>query len=95
MPVTGRNADGACGGLGVLVVATMSSLAVYDHVLFWPAGVQNVLLDLVAPLGLAPGEGRPNWSGRVAVLVEAPTEAVASAYLQVGNAVGIGDRLGV
>ncbi|NEA50654.1 cytochrome c oxidase assembly protein, partial [Streptomyces sp. SID10815] len=33
-------------GLGALVVATMSALAVYDHVLFWPAAVQNVLLDL-------------------------------------------------
>ncbi|WLW50236.1 cytochrome c oxidase assembly protein [Streptomyces sp. YU58] len=43
-------------GLGGLVVATMSALAVYDHVLFWPAAVQNVLLDLVAPLGLALGD---------------------------------------
>ncbi|MEU8973280.1 cytochrome c oxidase assembly protein [Streptomyces monashensis] len=43
-------------GLGALVVATMSALAVYDHVLFWPAAVQNVLLDLVAPLGLALGD---------------------------------------
>src|ERR1700744_392690 len=40
-------------GLGGLAVATMSSLAVYDHVLFWPAAVQNVLLDLITPLGLA------------------------------------------
>lgn len=43
-------------GLGGLVVATMSGLAVYDHVLFWPAAVQNVLLDLVVPLGLAFGD---------------------------------------
>ncbi|MFG2364013.1 cytochrome c oxidase assembly protein [Streptomyces mirabilis] len=43
-------------GLGTLVVATMSALAVYDHVLFWPAAVQNVLLDLIAPLGLALGD---------------------------------------
>lgn len=43
-------------GLGALAVATMSGLAVYDHVLFWPAAVQNVLLDLVAPLGLALGD---------------------------------------
>ncbi|MGW2725202.1 cytochrome c oxidase assembly protein [Streptomyces sp. NPDC001492] len=43
-------------GLGTLVVATMSALAVYDRVLFWPAGVQNILLDLVAPLGLALGD---------------------------------------
>jgi cytochrome c oxidase assembly factor CtaG len=43
-------------GLGTLVVATMSSLAVYDEVLFWPAAVQNILLDLFAPLGLALGD---------------------------------------
>ncbi|MEU9125185.1 cytochrome c oxidase assembly protein [Streptomyces sp. NPDC048506] len=43
-------------GLGALVVATMSGLAVYDHAVFWPAAVQNVLLDLVAPLGLALGD---------------------------------------
>ncbi|MFF3462415.1 cytochrome c oxidase assembly protein [Streptomyces sp. NPDC002619] len=43
-------------GLGTLVVATMSALAVYDRVLFWPAAVQNVLLDLIAPLGLALGD---------------------------------------
>ena len=43
-------------GLGTLVAATMSALAVYDRVLFWPAAVQNVLLDLIAPLGLALGD---------------------------------------
>lgn len=43
-------------GLGTLVVATMSSLAVYDRVLFWPAAVQNIALDLFAPLGLALGD---------------------------------------
>jgi cytochrome c oxidase assembly factor CtaG len=43
-------------GLGTIVVATMSALAVYDRVLFWPAAVQNILLDLVAPLGLALGD---------------------------------------
>ncbi|GHJ41918.1 cytochrome c oxidase assembly protein [Streptomyces sp. TS71-3] len=52
----GRVAAFALLGLGALVVATMSSLAVYDHVLFWPAAVQNILLDLVAPLGLALGD---------------------------------------
>ncbi|KUN88543.1 hypothetical protein AQJ66_06795 [Streptomyces bungoensis] len=51
-----RSAVFALLGLGALVVATMSSLAVYDHVLFWPAAVQNILLDLVAPLGLALGD---------------------------------------
>ncbi|MFE7301368.1 cytochrome c oxidase assembly protein [Streptomyces sp. NPDC057579] len=43
-------------GLGMLVVATMSSLAVYDRVLFWPAAVQNILLGLLVPLGLALGD---------------------------------------
>ncbi|MEV5436857.1 cytochrome c oxidase assembly protein [Streptomyces sp. NPDC052682] len=52
----GRVVGFAMGGLGGLVVATMSALAVYDHVLFWPAAVQNVLLDLVVPLGLALGD---------------------------------------
>ncbi|WP_234533683.1 cytochrome c oxidase assembly protein [Streptomyces shenzhenensis] len=52
----GRTAAFAVLGLGALVVATMSALAVYDHVLFWPAAVQNILLDLVAPLGLALGD---------------------------------------
>ncbi|MFF4111922.1 cytochrome c oxidase assembly protein [Streptomyces sp. NPDC001714] len=51
-----RSAAFAVLGLGALVVATMSGLAVYDHVLFWPAAVQNILLDLVAPLGLALGD---------------------------------------
>jgi cytochrome c oxidase assembly factor CtaG len=43
-------------GLGTLVFATMSALAVYDRVLFWPAAIQNILLDLFAPLGLALGD---------------------------------------
>lgn len=43
-------------GLGTIVVATMSSLAVYDRILFWPAAVQNILLDLIAPIGLALGD---------------------------------------
>lgn len=43
-------------GLGTIVVATMSALAVYDRVLFWPAAVQNILLDLIAPIGLALGD---------------------------------------
>ncbi|MGD3109007.1 cytochrome c oxidase assembly protein [Streptomyces sp. YGL11-2] len=43
-------------GLGAVVVATMSGLAVYDHELFWPAAVQNIVLDLIAPLGLALGD---------------------------------------
>ncbi|MEU6142031.1 cytochrome c oxidase assembly protein [Streptomyces sp. NPDC047081] len=51
-----RTAAFALLGLGAIVVATMSALAVYDHVLFWPAAVQNILLDLIAPLGLALGD---------------------------------------
>jgi putative copper resistance protein D len=51
-----RTAAFALFGLGTIVVATMSALAVYDRVLFWPAAVQNVLLDLIAPLGLALGD---------------------------------------
>ncbi|MEV3966845.1 cytochrome c oxidase assembly protein [Streptomyces sp. NPDC050698] len=43
-------------GLGTIVVATMSGLAVYDRELFWTAAVQNVGLDLLAPLGLALGD---------------------------------------
>ncbi len=43
-------------GLGTVVLATMSALMVYSRVLFWPAAVQNILLDLLAPLGLALGD---------------------------------------
>ena len=43
-------------GLGAIVIATMSMLAVYARVLFWPATTANILLDLVAPLGLAVGD---------------------------------------
>lgn len=43
-------------GLGAIVVATMSALMVYSRVLFWPAAVQNITLDLIAPLGLALGD---------------------------------------
>lgn len=52
----GRVAAFAVLGLGALAWATMSALAVYDRVLFWPAAVQNVLLDLLAPIGLALGD---------------------------------------
>lgn len=55
-------------GLGTLVFATMSALAVYNRVLFWPAAVQNILLDLFAPLGLALGDpvGLAGPGGRLA-----------------------------
>ena len=43
-------------GLGTIVVATMSMFAVYAKVLFWPATTANIMLDLVAPIGLAVGD---------------------------------------
>ncbi|MET8723084.1 cytochrome c oxidase assembly protein [Streptomyces misionensis] len=89
----GRSAAFALLGLGGLAVATMSSLAVYDHELFWPAAVQNVLLDLIAPLGLAlgdplrlaiealPGEGagrvQKAMSGRLVRLLTFPLVSTA------------------
>ncbi|MGI9008891.1 MAG: cytochrome c oxidase assembly protein [Streptosporangiaceae bacterium] len=64
------------GGLGSIVVATMSALGVYDRTLFWPEAVQNmlliglcpVLLGLGAPLRLAAESRRrpgpaPRWLG--------------------------------
>src|ERR1700733_421081 len=45
-----------CGlGLGFLVIATMSWVAVYQSVLLYPRAVQTVLLVLVVPLFLALG----------------------------------------
>jgi cytochrome c oxidase assembly factor CtaG len=44
-----------CGGLGVLVLATMSFVGVYQNVLFWIRAVQTILLLLTAPLFLALG----------------------------------------
>lgn len=43
-------------GLGTIVVATMSMFAVYAKVLFWPATTANIMLDLIAPIGLAVGD---------------------------------------
>lgn len=43
------------GGAGAVVVATMSFLGVYQHVLFYDRAVQTVLLLLAAPLFLALG----------------------------------------
>ncbi|MCQ4081440.1 cytochrome c oxidase assembly protein [Streptomyces sp. RB6PN25] len=43
-------------GLGIVVFSTMSALSVYSEVLFWPATTQNIILDLLAPLGLAIGD---------------------------------------
>src|SRR5215470_1540055 len=44
-----------CGGLAVIVIATMSFLGVYQWVLFYARAVQTVLLLLAAPLSLALG----------------------------------------
>ena len=43
-------------GLGSIVLATMSMFAVYARVLFWPATTANIMLDLIAPIGLAVGD---------------------------------------
>ena len=43
------------GGTGTAVIATMSFLGVYQHVLFYDRAVQTVLLLLAAPLFLALG----------------------------------------
>jgi cytochrome c oxidase assembly factor CtaG len=61
-------------GLGTVVIATMSSLAAYDQVLFWSATVQNVLLGVVAPLGLALGDplGLAGWDLRALRLLTYP-----------------------
>lgn len=53
---TARTVAFAVLGLGMIVFATMSALMVYSRVLFWPAAVQNIVLDLLAPLGLALGD---------------------------------------
>jgi len=42
-----------CGGLAVV---TMSGLAAYDRVLFWPAAVQYSLLGVLIPVAFAAGE---------------------------------------
>jgi putative copper resistance protein D len=66
-------------GLGTLVFATMSGLAVYNRVLFWPAAVQNILLDLFAPLGLALGDplGLASPTGRLRrAFASAPVRAL-------------------
>ena len=43
-------------GLGVAVIATMSSLAVYSQVLLWPMALQVSLLLTVVPVGLGLGD---------------------------------------
>ena len=44
-----------CLGLGLLVLATMSWIGVYQNTLFWVRSVQTVILLLVVPLFLALG----------------------------------------
>ncbi len=43
-------------GLGVIVVATMSSLAVYSRVLLWPMALRTTLLLTIVPVGLGLGD---------------------------------------
>lgn len=43
-------------GLGVLVVSTMSSLAVYSSVLLWPMALRITLLLTIVPVGLGLGD---------------------------------------
>jgi cytochrome c oxidase assembly factor CtaG len=52
---TGRGLAFGIGGLGVLVVATMSFIGVYQGVLFYIRSVQTILLLLVVPLFVALG----------------------------------------
>lgn len=43
-------------GIGVLVVSTMSSLAVYSAVLLWPMALRVTLLLTIVPVGLGLGD---------------------------------------
>jgi cytochrome c oxidase assembly factor CtaG len=52
----GRTGAFLGGGLGVLVIAAMSSIGVYQGVLFYARAFQTILLLLVAPLFLAMGK---------------------------------------
>ncbi|WP_405784270.1 hypothetical protein [Streptomyces sp. NBC_01378] len=59
--------------------------------------VLRPLPSRLGPLKVACGcrKGLPSWSGCMVVFVERSAEAVASAYVQVGDLARIGDRLGV
>jgi cytochrome c oxidase assembly factor CtaG len=80
---TGR-AVAFCGlGLGVLVLATMSWIGVYQGVLFYARAVQTVLLVLLVPLFLAMGkpltllgEAAPGAGGRVTAVVRSRAAVV-------------------
>ncbi len=43
-------------GLGLVVVSTMSSIAVYSKVLLWPMALETTLLLAVVPVGLGLGD---------------------------------------
>jgi cytochrome c oxidase assembly factor CtaG len=43
-------------GVGTIVVATMSSLAVYSRVLLWPMALQITLLLTIVPVGMGLGD---------------------------------------
>lgn len=43
-------------GLGAVVIATMSSLAVYSQVLLWPMALRATLLLTIVPVGLGLGD---------------------------------------
>ena len=43
-------------GLGVVVIATMSSLAVYSQVLLWPMALRVTVLLTIVPVGLGLGD---------------------------------------
>ena len=67
------------GGLGPVVVATMSFLGTYDLVLLWPLAVQDVLLLTLVPVGLTLGRplallrsGEPRPQGRLAKVLTFP-----------------------
>src|SRR5215469_13433411 len=71
------------GGTGVLVIATMSFLGVYQRVLFWPRAVQTVLLLLAAPLFLALGRplslliaALPRFGSRAGAAVRSPAARI-------------------
>jgi cytochrome c oxidase assembly factor CtaG len=71
------------GGTGVLVIATMSFLGVYQRVLFWPRAVQTVLLLLAAPLFLALGRplslliaALPRFGPRAEAAVRSPAARI-------------------
>jgi putative copper resistance protein D len=51
-----RAAAFAVVGIGVLVIASMSSLAVYSPVLLWPMALRVTLLLTIVPVGLGLGD---------------------------------------